>query len=197
MLTRELVKEALYRALATGADYAEVYAEHTQSKTINNISGKTDKMEDSVISGVGIRIFQGTRCVSGSASSLAPEAVLSCAERVADALTGSRKIHDICLRERLFGDIHPVKIVPAGVGNACKTDFLREVCLAARQYSGEISQVSGNYVEVDHKILIATSEGLYAQDRQIRSRVSVSAIASKDGENQTGSPSLQGSWAHR
>ncbi len=189
MLTRELVKEALYRALATGADYAEVYAEHTQSKTINNISGKTDKMEDSVISGVGIRIFQGTRCVSGSASSLAPEAVLSCAERVADALTGSRKIQDICLRERLFGDIHPVKIVPAGVGNACKTDFLREVCLAARQYSGEISQVSGNYVEVDHKILIATSEGLYAQDRQIRSRVSVSAIASKDGENQTGSAS--------
>ena len=44
MLTRELVKEALYRALATGADYAEVYAEHTRSKTINNISGKTDKI---------------------------------------------------------------------------------------------------------------------------------------------------------
>ncbi len=29
MLSRKLVKEALGRALATGADYAEVFAEHT------------------------------------------------------------------------------------------------------------------------------------------------------------------------
>ena len=28
MLSRQLVKEALRRALATGADYAEVFAEH-------------------------------------------------------------------------------------------------------------------------------------------------------------------------
>ena len=74
MLSKELAKEALRRALATGADYAEVFAEHTLSKNINIISGKTDKIGDAVISGVGIRIFKGTRCVSGSASSLAPEA---------------------------------------------------------------------------------------------------------------------------
>ena len=35
MLSRELVKEALRRALSTGADYAEVFAEHTRSKNIN------------------------------------------------------------------------------------------------------------------------------------------------------------------
>lgn len=189
MLSKELIREALYKALATGADYAEVFAEHTLSKTINNISGKTDKIGDSVISGVGIRIFKGTRCVSGSASSLAPEAVLSCAAKVADALSGSPEAADIRLRERLFGDIHPVKIVPAGVENSCKADFLREVCLAAKDYSREIAQVNGNYTEVDHRILIATSEGLYAQDRQIRTRVSVSSVASREGENQTGSVS--------
>lgn len=187
MLSRELVKEALRRALATGADYAEVFAEHTLSKNINIISGKTDKIGDAVISGVGIRIFKGTRCVSGSASSLAPEAVLQCASKVADALTGTAAIEDIVLRERLFGDIHPVRIVPGGVENSEKIDYLREVCQAAKDYSDEIVQVNGNFLEVDHNILIATSEGLFAQDRQIRSRVSVSSVASKDGENQTGS----------
>ncbi len=189
MLSRELIKEALVKALATGADYAEIFAEHTRSKTINNISGKTDKIGDAVISGVGVRIFKGTRCISGSASSLAPEAVLSCAAKVADALSGAPELTDIVLKERLFGDIHPVRIVPASVGDSCKIDFLREACLGAKDYSDEIAQVSGNYIEVDHKILIATSEGLFAQDRQIRTRVSVSAIASKDGENQTGSTS--------
>lgn len=186
MLSRELIKEALVKALATGADYAEIFAEHTRSKTINNISGKTDKIGDAVISGVGVRIFKGTRCISGSASSLAPEAVLGCAAKVADALSGAPELTDIVLRERLFGDIHPVRIVPAGVGDSCKIDFLKEACLGAKDYSNEIAQVNGNYAEVDHKILIATSEGLFAQDRQIRTRVSVSSIASKDGENQTG-----------
>ncbi len=189
MLTKDLCKEALRRALATGADYAEVFAEHTLSKNINMISGRTDKIGDAVISGVGIRIFKGTRCVSGSASSLAPEAVLDCASRVASAMAEGSGISDIVLRERLFGDIHPVKIVPAGVENSYKIDYLREACLAAKEYHDEISQVNGNYMEVDHKILIATSEGLFAQDRQIRTRVSVSSIASKDGENQTGSMS--------
>ena len=172
MLSKELVKEALRRALATGADYAEVFAEHTLHKMITLVSARTDTISDAVISGVGIRIFKGTRCVSGSASSLAPEAVLECASKVAEALSESAVISDIVLKERLFGDRHPVKVVPSSVPNADKIDYMREVCLAAKDYHEEITQVTGRFLEVDHKILIATSEGLFAQDRQIRSRIS-------------------------
>lgn len=186
MLSQELLRETLSRALSTGADYAEVFAEHTQSKNIRLISEKVDEIRDAVISGVGIRIFKGTRCVSGSASSLAPETVLRCASKVADALAGTAEVSDIVLRERIFGNVHPIRVVPADVGNACKIDYVREACHAARSYSSEISQVVGSYLENDRKILIATSEGLLARDRQIRSRVSISAIASGEGENQTG-----------
>ena len=187
MLSQELIREALLKALSTGADYAEVYAEHTQQKTISLVSARVDKIADAVISGVGIRIFKGTRCVAGSASSLEPAAVLDCAAKVADAMQGTPEIQDLVLRERLFGDIHPIRIVPASVENADKIDYVREACQAAKGYSEEISQVTGSFLEVDHKILIATSEGLLAQDRQIRSRVSISAIASDGSENQTGS----------
>ena len=189
MLSRELLKEALRRALATGADYAEVFAEHTQSKWIEIVSQKVDAIGDSVISGVGIRIFKGTRCVSGSTSSLEPGAVLQCASKVAEALTDSAVVTDLVLRERLFGDVHPVKIVPSDMENSYKIDYVREACLAAKDYSDEISQVTGRFQEADHKILIATSEGLLTQDRQIRSRLFVEAIASGNGENQTGSVS--------
>lgn len=187
MLSQELIREALFRALSTGADYAEVFAEHTCQKNISLVSAKVDKIADSVISGVGIRIFKGTRCVSGSASSLDRSAVLDCAAKVADALQESAEIRDVVLRERLFGDIHPIKVVPGCVGNTEKIDYMREACLAAKNYSDEISQVTGTYLETDHKILIATSEGLLAQDRQIRTRVTVSSIASDGSENQTGS----------
>lgn len=189
MLSKELIKDALLRALSTGADYAELFAEHTDEKTISLVSAKVDKIADAVISGVGIRVFKGTRCVSGSASSLDRAAVLACADRVAQALQDAPLISDLVLRERLFGDIHPVRIVPASVENATKIDYVREACTAAMDASAEISQVTGSFAEVDHRILIATSEGLLAQDRQIRSRLRVTSIASDGSENQTGSVS--------
>ena len=153
MLTQQVIREALIKALSTGADYAEVYAEHTEQKTISLVSAKVDKIADAVISGVGIRIFKGTRCVAGSASSLDAAAVLSCAARVAEALQGVPEHGDVVLRERIFGDIHPIRIVPASVENASKIDYVREACLAAKEYSQEISQVTGSFLEVDHKIL--------------------------------------------
>lgn len=189
MLSKELIKDALLRALSTGADYAELFAEHTDEKTISLVSAKVDKIADAVISGVGIRVFKGTRCVSGSTSSLDRAAVLACADKVAQALQDAPLISDLVLRERLFGDIHPVRIVPASVENATKIDYVREACTAAMDASAEISQVTGSFAEVDHRILIATSEGLLAQDRQIRSRLRVTSIASDGSENQTGSVS--------
>jgi TldD protein len=108
---------------------------------------------------------------------------------VADALGESAAVADILLKERLFGDIHPVKIVPASVENAVKIDYLREACRAAKDYSAEIAQVTGAFEEHDHKILIATSEGLFTTDRQIRSRIRVNSVASDGCENQTGSVS--------
>lgn len=186
MLSQMIIRKALVRALSTGADYAEVYAEHTGQKTISLVSAKVDKIADAVISGVGIRIFKGTRCVVGSASSLEDEAVLDCAARVADALQGVPEQREVVLRERIFGDIHPVRIVPAGVGNAEKIDYIRKASIAAKEYSQEIAQVTASFLEVDHRILIATSEGLLTTDRQIRTRVNISAIASDGNENQTG-----------
>lgn len=192
MLSQDLIKAALQKALSTGADYAEVFAEHTDSKTISMVSSKVDKIEDAVISGVGIRIFKGLRCVSGSTSSLLPEAVLACAERVAGVLNDTPTISNVNLTERIFGDIHPIKVVPMSVANSTKIDYLREAYNAAKEYNEGISQVTGSFLDVDHKILIANSEGLFAQDRQIRSRIRIQAVASKAGENQTGSCSPGG-----
>lgn len=192
LLSQNLIKDALWIAASTGADYAEVFAEYTTSKNITMVSSKVDKIADSVISGVGIRIFKGTRCVSGSTSSLSKEAVLNCAQKVADALSGAREMETIVLRERRFGDIHPIRIVPSSVENAMKVDLLREASDTAKNYHSDITQVTGNFLDVDHNIMIATTEGLLAEDRQIRTRMAINAVASKNGENQTGSCSPGG-----
>ena len=58
--------------------------------------------------------------------------------------------------------------------------------LAQREYDAAISQVTGTLLGVDHTIQIANSEGLLTTDRHIRTRMAIQAIASENGENQSG-----------
>ena len=186
MLPKRLLEEVLQKALSTGADFAEVYVERTKENSIFMIDSKVDSIKDRLISGVGIRILKGTRCITGSTSSMEREALLACAGRVADALDGVPERMSVHLTEHIFGDIHPVKIVPDSASMQFKTDLLKEGYFAAKNYHQDISQVTGTLLDVDHNILIANSDGLLARDRQIRTRMMIDAIASKNGENQTG-----------
>ena len=186
MIARETLKEVLAKALSTGADFAEVFVENTSQKSIEMVDSKVDSIKDQLIAGVGIRVFKGTKSVYGSCSGLDKEKMLACAGRVADALEGNPVVEDIYLRERLFGDRHPIRIVPAGVRNKDKIDYLKEAYFIAKNYHEDITQVLGTFLDVDHQILIANSEGLLTQDRQVRTRMMISAIASRNGENQTG-----------
>lgn len=187
MLSRALLTEVLHKAMSTGADFAEVYVENTKENGIHMIDNKIDSIKNRVISGVGIRILKGTRCITGSTSSLERSDLLACATRVADALDGVPEGKEIHLVERIFGDIHPIRIVPESAGTRMKSDLLKEAYFAARNYHEDISQVSGDLIDFDHNILIANSDGLLATDRQIRTRMMIDAIASKGGENQDGS----------
>lgn len=187
MISKTLLAEILQKAMSTGADFAEVYVEHTKENNIQIIDSRVETITDRLISGVGIRILKGTRCIAGSTSSFERGDLLACAAKVADALSDAPENRTIHLTERLFGDIHPIKIVPESAGTRIKTDLLKEGCLAAKNYHEDIAQVTGNLLDFDHSILIANSDGLYTQDRQIRTRMMVKAIARKNGENQDGS----------
>lgn len=186
MLPKRLLEEVLQKALSTGADFAEIYVERTKENSIFMIDSKVDSIKDRLISGVGIRILKGTRCITGSTSSMEREALLACAGRVADALDGVPERMSVHLTERIFGDIHPIKIVSDSASMQFKTDLLKEGYFAAKNYHQDISQVTGTLLDVDHNILIANSDGLLARDRQIRTRMMIEAVASKNGENQTG-----------
>jgi len=57
---------------------------------------------------------------------------------------------------------------------------------AAKNYHSEIVQVGVGYADKEQHILIANTEGLYTEDKRTRTRLTVNAIASANGENQTG-----------
>ena len=186
MISREICQRVLHKAVSTGADYAELFAENTVNHTISMIDSKVDAIKDGVIAGAAIRLYKGLRSVMATTVDTSEAGLLACAEKAAEALGQGSAPMDIVLKERIFGDIHPVKIVPSSVANARKVEILKEGYFAAREYDDCIIQTSGSLLDVDHNILIATSEGLYTQDRQIRTRLTIDAVADKGQGTQTG-----------
>ena len=186
MISREVCSRVLAAAVATGADYAEIFGENTVNHTINMISDKVDSIKDTVIAGAAVRVYKGLRSVMATTVDTSEAGLIACARKAADALGEGTAQIDIVLRERLFGDIHPIRIVPSCVENKVKVEILKRGYFAAKEYDRCISQVSGTLLDVDHNILIANTEGIYAADRQVRTRISISAVATVGSETQTG-----------
>ena len=186
MISREVCQRVLHKAVSTGADYAEIFAENTTNHSISMIANKVDAIKDTVIAGAAIRVYKGLRSVMASTVDTSEAGLLRCAESAAEALGQGTAQIDIVLKERIFGDIHPVRIAPVSVSNKEKVAILKEGYFAAKEYDESVTQVSGSLADVDHNILIASTEGLYTQDRQIRTRIAVSAVADKGTGTQTG-----------
>ena len=186
MLSQSLCERVLAAAMSTGADYAELFAENTRNKSVFMISSAVDSLKDTTVAGAAVRLYKGLRSVMATTVDTTEAGLLRCARQAAEALGEGSAAMDIVLTERIFGDIHPVKLVPSSVDNKRKIDLLKSGYFAAKDMSDKIAQVSGTLLDVDHRILIANSEGLYTQDRQIRTRMMISAVAEENGQTQTG-----------
>lgn len=187
MLSKSIVKDILGRALSSGGDFAEVFAEDRISNNLNMVDGKMDKIVSGRDFGVGIRVFKGFRSVYVYCNESSAQALLESASKAAAALGDSRENIGVNLTERINTNIHPVIYVPSSVINTKKIDVMKRAFNAAKGYSSEITQAIVNYIDSDQKVLIANSEGLFTEDRRIRTRLTIRAIASDGVENQTGS----------
>ena len=187
MISKEICRRVLEKAVSTGADYAELFAEHTKSHLIHMVDSRVDNINDMVLSGAAVRVYKGLRSVMATTVDKSEAGLLRCAEKAAEALGQGSASIEIVLREQNVIDLHPVRVIPSQVGNARKVEILKDAYFAARDYHEAVRQVSGTLADEDRRILIVNSEGLYAQDRQIRHRMAISAVAEINGETQTGS----------
>ena len=186
MISREVCCRVLQKALSTGGDYAEIFAENTVNHSIHMISDSVDAIKDTNIAGAAVRVYRGLRSVMASTVDTSEGGLLACAEKAAEALGQGSAPMDIVLKERIFANVHPVKMVPSSISNQEKVAILKDGYFAAKEYDASVCQVSGTLADVDHNILIANSEGLYTRDRSIRTRIAIEAVAEKDGQTQTG-----------
>ena len=184
MISQTLAQAVLAAALETGGDFSELFLEDTESNDVSMMGGTVENATYSRRHGAGVRVLKGTRYAYAYTADTSEAALLATARAAAAAITGDERV-----TPKVFAvnDCRKAPVIAAAdVDNARRVAWLREASTAAKNYSPEISQTIAGLADVDQRVLVCNSEGVFAYDRRPRVRIMMQAVASDGNQTQTG-----------
>lgn len=187
MIEPDLLERVLSAALASGGDFAEVYAEDKRSTSAFLDDGKVEQVSSGRSRGAGIRVVVGETTGFAHTADLSESGLVAAARAAgAAARHGSARVNVAALTARTVVAVNEVLTAPGSVPTATKVALLGRADDAARSAGGSIVQVSASYADSAKTILVANSDGVLATDDQVRVMFRVNAVASGDAGMQTG-----------
>ena len=191
LIDEAVIAGTLGTALATGADFAEVFVEDKRSSSAYLDDGKVEELTSGRDRGAGIRVVVGDTTGFAHTADLSAAGLEAAASAAAAAARGGGGgVRQVALTRRPTTPRYEVVTQPADVPKATKVELLRRADEAARGAGGAISQVAASYGDSRRRILVANSDGLLATDDVVRTLFSVSCVATGDTGMQTGRESV-------
>ncbi len=183
----DIAEYVLAAALRAGGGYADLYVERRTAATVRLAGGYVAELRTDTDVGAAVRVVAGettglayTNLLTAAALTEAAEAASAAAQ--ATVAGAPAAIH---LSERPVAAVQCAKRPPAEAPSSEKVELLRRADEAARSRQG-VRDVTAIHVDVDQEVLIATSEGLMTRDRRVRTRLTCSVTARRDGRTETG-----------
>jgi TldD protein len=188
MIEKNLVADMLCAATAGGAEFAEVFCEKKDSCSLSLINGKVDSTLAGIDFGVGIRIIDGDKMVYLYTNKKDESSLIKLAKNGALALSGTADSHIMSFNEVDYSknSFYLPQIMPTNIDKSLIVDKLSEGSKTAFAYSKFITQTGMGYLHSIQDVIIANTEGVFARDKRVRTRVTVNAVASNANEKQTG-----------
>jgi TldD protein len=190
MISKNLIHDVLTAALSTGGDFAEVFLESTVRNSVSVVNGICHKSVSGMDYGAGIRVFAGLGAVYVYTNDLGAENFIKIALEAASAAANAKQSGKSSQWGFINRDIqnrHKIIIMPDSSQKKEAVEILKRAHFSSAEYNPLITQTSGDYADVNSRILIANSNGLWAEDTRVRSRANFKAVASNESEKQTAS----------
>lgn len=90
MVSKKLAMEVINEALATGADYAELFLENSNSRGVSIENGKVDTANSVATIGAGLRLLKENRTVYGYTTDLSKKGLMNLASTLNKSFSGER-----------------------------------------------------------------------------------------------------------
>ncbi len=191
MIEPDVLRRTLGVATSTGAGFAEVFVEDRRSTGAVLDDGRVEDLSSGRDRGAGIRVVAGDTTGFAHTSDLSDAGLQRAAEAAAAAAsTGTGGTRVVELEPSRTSRSAPARILPGDVAKGAKVELLARADEAARAAGSDISQVTARYGDTRRRILVANTDGVLAEDDQVRTLFAVSCVASGDTGLQTGRESI-------
>ncbi|WP_059172521.1 TldD/PmbA family protein [Bacillus sp. FJAT-27445] len=194
MLSKHVIEDVLAAALTTGGDFSEIFIEDRFTNNLTLQSGKIETALSGRDFGVGIRVFKGLQSIYAYTTDFSREGLLKAANNAAQAIRGKAKSRLVPFSQQPVESIHPIHILPREVEKSSKAAIMTMAYEKTKNYHSSISQVTVRFLDEEQNVLIANSEGTFIEDKRVRSRLAIQAVAVRGNKMESG---FYGPGAHQ
>ncbi|MFN4071122.1 MAG: TldD/PmbA family protein [Thermus caldifontis] len=190
MLHPDVVADLLKKALKGGADFGEIYVERSKRRRMTVRFGRLDEAISGLDYGAGLRLFFGTEVVYAYTNQLTQEGLQEALETLLRAKGALGRVDErgaggLDFRKAFPQGLHTPRVPYGEKDKRFRLERLLEAEAGAR-IAPEIQQVETSLQEWEQEVLIANTEGTWAEERRVRTRLFVLAVAQEGTEVQTG-----------
>jgi TldD protein len=172
-----IAERLLAEALASGGDYADLYFEHRSGADFVLEDGRIRTVGRGVTLGLGVRVLRGDATGYAYTEELSEDRMLEAARTAAQIAASGQTPGPLAVRPISLADRYPVAEPSLERAGTDKVALLRRADAAARAYDPRIVRVEASLAEEHREVLVVTSDGHMARDRQPMIRFGVSAVA--------------------
>ena len=182
----EVLEKVIALGRERGGSFVEIFVEDKTSHSAMLDQRRVEDLSSSRDRGAGIRVVWGDTTGFAHTSDLSERGLLdavAAAASIAKSATGGthsvslERVRQYEARGREFGD---------AVDMDRKIALLTLADEAARSTGSQITQVQVGVGDSSRRILVANSDGVFATDHQVRTRLNIQCVAVGDGGMQTG-----------
>ena len=183
MVSKKLAIEVLNEALATGADYAEIFYEDSHGYSLSIENGKVETSTSQVANGVGLRLLKDNQCVYGYTNDLSKKGLVSLAQSLRSSFKGERKITVEKLDMIRAKNRNPVINSYDNVSREEKIALVREGISAIEELKDpRIVRYIGSFVNSHRFVAIFNSKGKwFKRDSEFGRLAYVTVVANQNG----------------
>jgi TldD protein len=185
-ISDEKMISVMETALSRGAQYCDVFFEHTVENQLTMEEGIVKEGIKWISHGAGIRAVKGEGTGYAYTEDLSLEMMKQAALTAAAIADTGASPPPVSIDEVPFTNRYPVEDPVTGMPLERKIAWIEEAEEAARKHDPRVIKVTVSLADSLSTIQIATSEGRLLKDTRPMIRISVSVVAESEGNRQIG-----------
>ena len=182
-----LLERVLAEALATGGDFADIYAEDRRVTSFSMEDDRLDRLQLTQERGVGVRVTRGAVTGYAYADGWGESSLLAAARAAREVARSGAPDGQIVRLVAVETGPHPAPARPAELAPIEeRAALLERVNRAARGAGPTIRQVTTRFMDSVQRVVIASSDGILAEDERRVVQLSTAVTAERGGVRQLG-----------